>query len=64
MRDRRVEIAVRADVLTEYFSEEPAAEAAVALRGEERIIGLFESIVGVGVATEMRVAQVELWCPQ
>jgi hypothetical protein len=32
--------------------------------GEERIVGLLEPIIGVGVAAEMRIAQVELRCPR
>src|ERR1700758_219695 len=64
MRHRHVKVAVRANVLTKDFTEKPAAKAPVAPRGEERIIGLLEPVLRVGVATEMRIAQVELRRPR
>ena len=64
MCHRHVEIAVRADVLTKDLTEKPAAKATVAAGGEERIVGLLEPVVRVGVAAEMRITQVELRCPR
>src|SRR5215469_14792273 len=63
MRHRYVEVAVGADVLTENLPEEPTTKAAVALCGEKRIVGLLDLVVGIGVAAEMGIAQVELRCP-
>src|SRR5215471_7558880 len=59
----QVEIAIGADVLAKDLAEKPAAEAAVPSGGEERVVGLLEPIVRVGVAAEMRIAQVELRRP-
>src|ERR1700747_1456217 len=63
MRHCHVESVVRADVLAKDLTEKPAAKTTISAGREQRIVGLLEAVVRIGVAAEMCVAQVELRCP-
>src|ERR1044071_8671379 len=59
-----MEIAVRADVFSEYLALRPAPEPAVAGCREQRVVGLLDPVGGVGIAAELGIAQVDLRGPR